>query len=241
MTVGHAIAAGWRSRQPRQQHLLGLVRELGEHARAATPVEAAEAGDLVVASIPLQAYRELPARARVGKTDIDTMNYYPEHTGRIAELDAGTLTSSALVKRHLAESHVVKAFNSIDFLRLFSLARPPDSSDRSALPIAGDDPTAKGQAAQPLDTLGYDAVDVGTLAQSWRSEPGTPVYVQPYLPALPNGLSAEEQQTWFFNAEGVPVPAYRLNQLARTAVRLIPGNAPGASRGSRRLRFPHRF
>ncbi|GAA2471662.1 NADPH-dependent F420 reductase [Streptomyces longisporus] len=199
------------------QTLADLVGELGPRARAGTPAEAARAGDLVVAAIPLKAYDRLPAAALAGRTVIDTMNYYPDRDGRLAELDAGALTSSALVQRHLAESRVVKAFNNIDFRRLFTSARPAGAPDRSALPVAGDDPTAKTEAAALLDALGYDAVDIGTLADSWRTQPGTPVYVQPYMGERPEGLSQEEGQRWFFETPGVPVPAARVKELTAAA------------------------
>ncbi|MGN9843242.1 NADPH-dependent F420 reductase [Nonomuraea sp. H19] len=224
-----AVAAGLdvvlsNSRGP--ETLADLVAELGEHSRAATPAEAAQAGDLVVATIPLNAYDRLPAAALAGKTVIDTMNYYPDRDGRIAELDTGELTSSALVQRHLADSHVVKAFNNIDFHRLFTLARPSGAPDRSALPIAGADQAAKTQVAQLLGTLGYDAVDIGTLADSWRSEPGSPVYVQPYFPATrPEGMRDEEAFGWFLSTPGVPVPGDQVKKLAGMAVR---GTAGGS-------------
>ncbi|MFI7705489.1 NADPH-dependent F420 reductase [Nonomuraea sp. NPDC049480] len=205
--------------------LAGLVGELGEHARAATPAEAAQAGDLVVATIPLGTHDRLPAAALAGKTVIDTMNYYPDRDGRIAELDSGELTSSALVQRHLTGSRVAKAFNNIDFHRLFTSARPAGAADRSALPIAGDDPAAKADVARLLDVLGYDAVDVGTLADSWRSEPGTPVYVQPYFPGqAPEGVSQEEAFRWFLETPGVVAPAGRVKELTDSAVR---GSAGG--------------
>ena len=115
---------------------------------------------------------------------------------------------------------MVKAFNNIDAHRLLILARPAGAPDRSALPIAGDDPTAKAAAARLLDALGYDTVDIGTLADSWRSEPGTPVYVQPYFPAQrPEGLSQEDAYRWYLQAPGVPVPASRVRELAAAARR----------------------
>lgn len=223
-----AVAAGLNvvlsnSRGP--ETLADLVAELGEQARAATPAEAAQAGDLVVATVPLKVYAQLPAAALAGKTVIDTMNYYPERDARIAELDAGEQTSSALVQRHLADSRVVKAFNSIDYVRLFRAARPTGADDRSALPIAGDDPAAKAQVAELLDALGYDAVDIGILADSWRSEPGTPVYVQPYLPAQPEGLTDEEKWHWFLETSVVPVPASKVRELTDTAIRRSAGDA----------------
>src|SRR5215207_4956984 len=89
-----AVAAGLdvvlsNSRGP--ETLTDLVTELGARARAATPTEAAEAGDLVVATIPLHAHAQLPAAALAGRTVVDTMNYYPQRDGRIAELDSGEL------------------------------------------------------------------------------------------------------------------------------------------------------
>lgn len=223
-----AVAAGLdvvvsNSRGP--ETLGGLVAELGERARAATPAEAAQAGDLVVATVPLSSYQQLPADALAGKTVIDTMNYYPERDNRIAELDAGEQTSSSLVQRHLADSTVVKACNNIDFVRLFTAARTTGADDRSALPIAGDDTAAKAQVTELLDALGYDAVDIGTLADSWRSEPGTPVYVQPYLPAQPEGLTDQEKWRWFSEAPSNPVPAGKVRELTDTTIRRSAGDA----------------
>ena len=51
--------------------------------------------------------------------------------------------------------------------------------------------------AELVDRLGYDAVDFGPLADSWRSQPGTtPVNVQPCMAELPEGLRAEEVLRW---------------------------------------------
>ncbi|WP_433519099.1 NADPH-dependent F420 reductase [Nonomuraea sp. CA-143628] len=222
-----AVAAGLNvvlsnSRGP--ETLADLVTELGGQARAATPAEAAEAGDVVVATVPLHAYEQLPVAALAGKIVIDTMNYYPERDGRIAELDSDELTSSALVQRHLAGSRLVKAFNNIDFHRLSTGARPAGAADRSALPIAGDDPAAKAEVTALLDALGYDTVDSGSLADSWRVEPGTPVYVQPYFPGqAPEGVGQDEAFRWFFETPGVPVPAARVKELIDSAVRGVAG------------------
>ncbi|WP_181802853.1 NADPH-dependent F420 reductase [Streptomyces shenzhenensis] len=217
-----AVAAGLdvilsNSRGP--ETLADLVAELGDKARAATPEEAALAGDLVVATIPLTNYAQLPTAALRGKTVIDTMNYYPDRFGPIAELETGDITSSELLQQHLAESRVVKAFNNIDFRRLFTSARASGAEDRSALPIAGDDVSAKADVAALLDLLGYDAVDIGTLADSWRSQPGTRVYVQPYMAERPEELAEEDVQRWFFETPGVPLPAARVKELVAAATR----------------------
>ena len=178
-----AVAAGndvvvSNSRGP--ETLQDLVAELGPRARAATAAEAAAAGDIVVVSVPFKAYAAVPVEPLSGKVVIDTNNYYPQRDGTFAELDDASVTSSELLQRHLAGSKVVKAFNNIYSGHLGSLARPAGDEHRSALPIAGDDAAAKGTATQFLDAIGYDAVDVGTLADSWRFQPDTPAYGPPY-------------------------------------------------------------
>ncbi|MCA2226114.1 hypothetical protein [Nonomuraea aurantiaca] len=82
-----------------------------------------------------------------------------------------------------------------------------------------------------LDALGYDAVDTGSLADSWRSEPGTPVFVQPYFPgSAPEEGGQEEAFRWFFETPGVPVPAAQVKELIDSAVRGVAGGklTPGA-------------
>ncbi|WP_328405798.1 NADPH-dependent F420 reductase [Nocardia sp. NBC_00403] len=210
------------SRDP--ETLADLVAELGGRARAATPEAAARAADLVVAAIPLHAYEKLPAEALAGKTVLDTANYYPERDGHVAELDAGELTSAALLQRHLAGSRVIKAFNNITPHQLLSLARPAGAPDRSALPVAGDDAEAKARATRLLNILGYDAVDTGTLATSWRSEPSTPVYIQPYLGETP-AMNVEDFLRWTLRTPGIVVPAAQVRKLVETAVRQQAGEA----------------
>jgi predicted dinucleotide-binding enzyme len=175
--AGHDVVLS-NSRGP--QTLAGLVDELGPRARAATAAEAAAAGDLVVVSIPLRAYRAVPVEPLAGKVVIDTNNYYPQRDGAIAELDDGSTTSSELLQRHLPDASVVKAFNNIFFKHLASLARPSGSTDRTALPIAGDDPRAKAAVSAFLDSIGYDAVDAGPLVAGRGYQPDTAAYGAPY-------------------------------------------------------------
>jgi len=179
VAAGHHVVLS-NSRGP--ETLDELAAELGPLATAATAGQAAEAGDLVVVSVPVKAFGDIPVKPLAGKPVLDTGNYYPRRDGHIAELDTGALTSSGLLQRYLPESHVVKVFNNIFFKHLRSLARSPGAADRSALPIAGDDPAAKAAVTAFLDSIGYDAVDAGPLADSWRQEPGTPVYASPYGP-----------------------------------------------------------
>lgn len=176
--AGHDVVLS-NSRGP--ETLADLVNELGPHARAATSDDAAATGDIVVVTIPLKAYRSVPAAPLAGKPVIDTMNYYPQRDGHIAELDNGSTTSSELLQTHLPSSHVVKAFNNIQFEHLGKLSRAAGDPERSALAIAGDDDTAKRAVTEFLDSIGYDAVDVGPLAEGWRYQPDTPAYGQPYV------------------------------------------------------------
>ena len=177
VAAGHPVILS-NSRGP--DTLEGLAGDLGPLARAGTGREAAEGGDLVVVTIPFRAFWEVAPAPLAGKVVLDTCNYYPRRDGQIPELDSGAVTSSGLIQRHLTGSAVVKAFNNIHSRHLGSLSRPPGAADRSFLPIAGDDLEAKAAVTAFLDSIGYGAVDAGPLAESWRQEPGTPVYGAPY-------------------------------------------------------------
>lgn len=179
-----AVAAGYdvvlsNSRGP--ETLGELVAELGPRARAATAADAAAAGDIVVVTIPLKSYRDVPVEPLAGKVVIDTNNYYPQRDGHIAELDDESTTTSELLQAHLPSSHVVKVFNNIWFGALAALARPAGAADRTALAIAGDDADAKAQVTAFLDAIGYDAVDAGPLSEGWRYQRDTAAYVSLYL------------------------------------------------------------
>jgi 8-hydroxy-5-deazaflavin:NADPH oxidoreductase len=177
VAAGHHVVLS-NSRGP--QTLAGLVAELGPLARAATPAEAAGAGDIVIVSIPVKAVPAVPGGPLAGKPVIDTGNYYPERDGHIPELDSGELTGSEYLQRHIPDAHVVKGFNNIFFKHLQNLARPAGAPDRSYLPIAGDDATAKQRVTEFLDSIGYGTVDAGKLSEGWRQQPGTPAYGPPY-------------------------------------------------------------
>jgi predicted dinucleotide-binding enzyme len=202
--------------------LADLVAELGPHASAATAAEAALASDVVLVSVPLAAFDKLPAEALAGKTVLDTANYYPQRDGRLPELDDRVLTCSGLLQRHLPGARVVKAFNNITPRPILDLRRPAGAEDRSALPIAGDSDAAKAEAADLLDVLGFDAVDFGALAESWRSEPSTPVYVTPYLGGEIPALDLAGFLAWMGERASVPVGAKEVTALIESAQRQDP-------------------
>jgi len=174
-----AVAHGYdvvisNSRGP--ETLSALVGELGPKARAASATDAAKAGDIVVVTVPLKSYRQVPVAPLAGKVVIDTNNYYPQRDGHIPELDDESTTTSELLQAHLPTSKVVKAFNHIYAAELTTHGQPAGSKNRRALVIAGDDPSAKATVAKLLDEFGFDAVDAGPLKEGWRIQRDTPGY-----------------------------------------------------------------
>ncbi|MCZ4498467.1 MAG: oxidoreductase coenzyme F420-dependent [Marmoricola sp.] len=192
-----AVAAGYdvvlsNSRGP--ETLVDLVAELGDHARAATAEEAAAAGDIVVVTVPLVAVPDVPVEPLRGKVVIDTCNYYPQRDGHITALDDESTTTSELVQAHLPGSSVVKGFNNIYFQFLHDLARPAGAEDRSVLALAGDDAEAKATVAAFFDDIGYDAYDVGPLAEGWRFQRDTAAYAGLYIDGEPTTWPPEHSR-----------------------------------------------
>jgi 8-hydroxy-5-deazaflavin:NADPH oxidoreductase len=156
--------------------LAPLIAELGSRARAGTPLEAATAGEIVVVTIPLKNYRDVPVEPLAGKIVIDTNNYYPQRDGHVPELDDESTTTSELLQAHLPQSKVVKAFNHIYAAELTTHGQPAGSKNRRALVIAGNDPAAKEAVTRLLDQFGFDTVDAGPLKEGWRIQRDTPGY-----------------------------------------------------------------
>ena len=168
--------------------LIDLVAELGPLATAGAVEQAAAAGEFVVLSVPLTATTAIPAALLEGRT-------------LVLDLAAALVE---LLQQHLPTSHVVKAFNNILAHHIPALARPAGVPDRTALPIAGNDAAAKTRVAALIDRFGFDTVDTGTLAESWRFEPEAAAYTRLYLadPTTPDERLLE--------APAGTVPAARL-------------------------------
>jgi predicted dinucleotide-binding enzyme len=172
--LGHNVYVA-NSRGP--ETLSDLARETG--AKPVTPAEAARSGDIVIVTIPQKNIPKLPRDLFAGVPDdvvvVDTGNYYPQQRdGRIDDIEQGA-TESHWVSEQLGRP-VVKAFNNIYADHLLRLGRPAGAPGRIALPVAGDDPKAKAKIISLLDELGFDGVDAGTINESWRQQPDTPVY-----------------------------------------------------------------
>ena len=172
--LGHEVSVA-NSRGP--ESLGALAQETG--ARPVTVEQAAGAGDVVVVTIPMKNISRLPRGLFDGVADdvvvVDTGNYYPQQRdGRIDPIERGT-TESRWVSQQLGRP-VVKAFNNIYARHLLEYGKPKGAPGRIALPVAGDDPRGKDVVIRLLDQLGFDGVDAGGLDESWRQQPGTPVY-----------------------------------------------------------------
>lgn len=163
------------------QSLSGLQDALG--CETGSVAEAAEFGDIAFAAIPLQAWCAIPAEPFEGKVVLNPQNYFPQF-GCIPELERGELTTAELLARHLPKSHVVKTLNSILVEDIIPDARPAGETDRRALPVAGNDLSAKKATIEFLDQIGYDAVDAGMLADGWKFERRRPVYCVPLNKAM---------------------------------------------------------
>jgi predicted dinucleotide-binding enzyme len=183
--IGSALAEGFakngydvviaNSRGP--ETLTDLVASIGDRARAATAQDAAEAGDFVVVTVPLKAIDAIPAEPLAGKTVLDTNNYYFERDGHIADLDEKKTTTSQMLQEHLAESHVVKAFNHIMAADILTDGAPAGSEDRRALATSSDSDDAVALVTRIYDEFGFDTVNIGPLSESWRVERDQPAYV----------------------------------------------------------------
>jgi len=156
--------------------LADLIAELGPKARAATPSEAAEAADIAVVTIPLQAIETVPVEPLAGKIVIDTNNYYPQRDGQIAVLDDESTTVSELLQAHLPTSKVVKAFNHIGAAQIIEHATPSGTPRRRALAVTSDDADAAATVAELIDTIGFDTLVQTPLSEGWRIQRDTPGY-----------------------------------------------------------------
>lgn len=154
-----------------------LADEEGDGVHAGTVEEACEHGEVVLLAIPLKAYPSLDPDALADTVVIDAMNYYPGRDGQIKELDDDLLTSTELVAKHLEGSEVVKAFNTLEAGTLENEGRPAGDPERLVLLLSGDDRDAKRTVRDLIDEVGFDSLDLGTLAEGGRlQQPGSPFY-----------------------------------------------------------------
>ncbi|WP_412071957.1 NADPH-dependent F420 reductase [Pseudomonas fluorescens] len=176
-----AIANGYNivianSRGP--ETLGKLINELGPSARAATAVDAAAAGDVVVVAVPLKVINDMPVAELIGKIVIDTNNDMVWRDGHIPIIDSGEKTVHELRQEHLPNSKVVKAFTHIQAPRIIAWCRASDDPDRLALAASSDFPEAVKFVTILYDQFGFDTVDNSPLSESCRSVTGQPAWKQ---------------------------------------------------------------
>jgi predicted dinucleotide-binding enzyme len=207
--IGSTLARQWRasghevtianSRGP--ETLRDVASQTG--ARAGTVEDAVKEAEVIVISIPQKAVMALPRAAFANLPPdvvvIDTNNYYPSRDGRIDAIEQGQ-PESAWVTEQIGRP-VIKAFNNIVAPSLASKGAPQGAAGRLALSIAGDDAAARAKVAGLVDQLGFDPVDAGPLAESWRQQPGTPCYCR--------DLGAAAMKAALAQAERARIAAYR--------------------------------
>ncbi|MBZ9650084.1 NAD(P)-binding domain-containing protein [Sphingobium sp. 3R8] len=175
--------------------LADIAKDTG--AQAVTKEDAVKNVDTVILSIPFLSYQTLTSLLSGVPSDvivIDTSNYYPFRDGVLDGLDNGT-PESVWVGEHIGRP-VVKAWNAVLAATLAERGKPKGTEGRIALPVAGDDDRAKAVAMELVEATGFDALDAGSLADSWRQQPGTPAYctelaIDELKPAL---LAADRQR-----------------------------------------------
>jgi 8-hydroxy-5-deazaflavin:NADPH oxidoreductase len=134
--------------------------------------------DVIVICIPLIGILKLPQHLfkniSSNTTIVDTCNYYPIRDGAIKDIEDG-LPESVWVSNQIQQP-VIKAYNNILYRSLVNSPLPKGSASRIALPIAGDDKRSKDMVSTLIDDSGFDCLDYGPLQDSWRQQPGSPIY-----------------------------------------------------------------
>lgn len=172
--LGHTVFIA-NSRGPAS--LADLAAETG--ATAATVHEAARSGEIVFVTIPEWRIPDLPKNLFDGVSPdavvVDTGNYYPrDRDGRIDAIEED-MPESRWVASQLGRP-VLKAFNNMFWRSLLDEGKSAGTPGRIALPVSGDDGAHKAKVIRLLNELGFDGIDAGRLDESWRQQPGTPVY-----------------------------------------------------------------
>ena len=202
---GHHVSMA-NSRGP--ESLTALAAEIG--VTPVSVVDAAKTGEIIILAIPTKAVADLPralfANVPGNVVVIDIGNYHPElRDGRIDAIDRGMLDSQWVAQQ--IGRPVIKAFNSILAKSLLEKGVPRGTKGRIALPVAGDSSDAKAAVLHLVDELGFDPVDGGALADSWRQQTGTPAYCQ--------DLESAALQRALAQADQSRIAEYRAEQEAR--------------------------
>lgn len=183
--------------------LRDLARDIG--VAAVSKEQAVKDVDVIVLSIPFAKYADLAGLFSLVSSEvvvIDTSNYYPFRDGAISEVDHGK-PESVWVSEQI-DRPVIKAWNAVLSQTFSEKGKPEAAPGRIAIPVAGDDAKAKDTAMQLVRATGFDALDAGTLAESWRQQPGTPAYCTELMPdELTSALSTANKDLAPINREAL--------------------------------------
>lgn len=165
-------------------------------ARAVFAADAVQGVDVLIVSVPMNRNADIAEYVRSapdGAVVIDTSNYYPARDGSVRDFEEGVPESVWLSK--LFGRPVAKAWNAITSQSFDTKASAPGDSARVAIPVAADGDDDRAVAMQLVEQTGFDAVDAGVLAESWRQQPGSPVYCTDRTRAeMPDWLAAAEKE-----------------------------------------------
>jgi predicted dinucleotide-binding enzyme len=209
--AGHDVKVA-NSRGP--ETIVASVLETG--ARAATAEDALTGVDVVILSMPyagFQKVRPLVAALPRETVVIDTSNYFPQRDGVNPAIEAGQVESEWI--QDFFGRPITKAWNAIGSAPFAGNGRPKGHPDRVALPVAGDRPRDREIAMTLVDDTGFDGYDAGTLAHSWRQQPGSPVYC--------TNLGHDQIEAALAAAERDRLPKRRDLSVATFTERLGPG------------------
>jgi len=153
-----------------------IVDVMAPGAKVGTLAEVAAVSALIVLAVPLHRLKELPPTAFDGKVVVDAIYYWEPVDGDIARFEVTMADTSTLVQAHLNGARVVKSLNQLGYHDVEEGPRPPGTTGRLGVAVAGDDADAVALVGQVVDRLGFDPVAAGTLADGVRLGPGGPAF-----------------------------------------------------------------
>jgi 8-hydroxy-5-deazaflavin:NADPH oxidoreductase len=153
-----------------------IVEVLAPGARAVSTDEVVTHAGLIVLAIPMHRFRELRRDLFAGKILVDAMNYWDEIDGVDDQFETAPAGTSMVVQEWFSSARVVKSLNHLGYFKFEKSRRPRGTPGRVGMAAAGNDPAAVAAVLQLIDTLGFDAVDAGSLASGLALQPGGPVF-----------------------------------------------------------------
>lgn len=200
--TGHAVQVA-NSRGPDS-----LSDVVGDGVAAGWAGAVAATSDVLFLALPYRAFTDVAQliAERAGEQTIlvDTGNYYPGRDGALLGFDDANPEPDTLWLSKLIGRPIYKAFNNITYATIRDGGLPRGASQRIGLPVAGPEGAGKQRLNRLVDELGFDPVDGGTVDESWRQQPGSPVYA--------TDLTATEVQTYLASARTGDAETYRQNR-----------------------------